>query len=31
MSAARNYEANLLSFSAARTMALKTLEIGGGR
>ncbi|MBK4735694.1 flagellar basal body rod protein FlgC [Noviherbaspirillum pedocola] len=31
MTATRNYEANLLSISAARTMALKTLEIGGSR
>jgi flagellar basal-body rod protein FlgC len=31
MNATRNYEANLLSISAAKTMALKTLELGGNR
>lgn len=30
MSAMRSYEANVAAASAARTLALKTLEIGGG-
>jgi flagellar basal-body rod protein FlgC len=30
MSAMRSYEANVAAASAARTMALKTLDIGGG-
>lgn len=30
MSAVRSYEANLAALSAARTMALKALDIGGG-